>query len=238
MKMQAIGYARVSTEEQVKEGVSLDAQEERIRAYCKAKDWNLIEVIRDEGISAKNLKRQGIQSILSEVPKHNGRRRFDAVVVVKLDRLTRSVGDLAYLNKLFDANKVSFVSIQESVDTSTASGKLFHNIIASLSEWERGVISERTREALQYKRSTGQLAGGVPFGYRTNGDGKTLEPIREEQMVLKKIQSLRESSLSYQKIADRLNREGIPTKKERSKWFAMSVRSVLLHNREPKAVNV
>jgi DNA invertase Pin-like site-specific DNA recombinase len=100
------------------------------------------------------------------------------------------------------------------------------------------VISERTKEALQYKRSNGQLAGEVPFGYRTNGDGKTLEPIPKEQAVLKRIKSLKASSLSYQKIADRLNREGIPTKKGRSRWFAMSVRSVLLHNREPKAVNV
>jgi DNA invertase Pin-like site-specific DNA recombinase len=227
-EMKVIGYVRVSTEEQALSGVSLDAQEQRIRAYCHAKDWTLTEVVRDEGLSAKNLKRPGLQCILERVPRRNGKRGFDSIVVVKLDRFTRSVGDLAYLNKLFETNKVSFVSIQESVDTSTASGKLFHNIIASLSEWERGVISERTRDALHHKRSKGERAGEVPFGYQLSGDGKTLRPIQQEQEVLNTIRSLRNSSLSYWKIADHLNGHGIISKKG-GKWYPESVQSVLLH---------
>jgi DNA invertase Pin-like site-specific DNA recombinase len=225
--MKAIGYCRVSTEEQAANGVSLDCQEEKIRAYCKAKDWDLVEVIRDEGISAKNLKRPGLQCILEKVPKRNGNRGFDGLIVVKLDRLTRSVGDLAELNKLFEANKVAFVSIQESVDTSTASGKLFHNIIACLSEWERGVISERTRDALRHKRHNGQLAGETPYGFRVC-DGKTLEPIPEEQETLTRIKNMRGCSLSYRGIADQLNHEGVVTKKGNC-WYAESVRSVLQH---------
>jgi len=227
--MKVIGYVRVSTEEQALSGVSLDAQEQRIRAYCHAKDWTLTEVVRDEGLSAKNLKRSGLQCILERISKRNGKRSFDSIVVVKLDRLTRSVGDLAYLNKLFEANKLAFVSIQESVDTSSASGRLFHNIIACLSEWERGVISERTRDALRHKRSNGQLAGEVPFGYRIGEDGKTLEPIPEEQEILKMIKSMRESSLSFWKIANRLNVSGIATKKG-NKWYPASVQSVLEHS--------
>lgn len=227
--MKAIGYCRVSTDEQATNGVSLDAQEEKIRAYCVAKDWELADIVRDEGISAKNLNRSGLQSILTRVPKRNGNRGFDGIVVVKLDRLTRSVGDLAQLNKLFEAHKVDFVSIQESVDTSTASGRLFHNIIASLSEWERGIISERTKDALRYKRSNGRLAGEVPYGYRTKEDGDTLEPIPEEQRILKRIAFLRKTNLSYQKIADGLNRSGIATKKEK-RWCPAIVRSVLQHS--------
>jgi site-specific DNA recombinase len=225
--MKVVGYVRVSTDEQVSNGVSLDAQEEKIRAYCKAKDWDLVEIIRDEGISGKNLKRPGLQSILERVHKRNGKRGFDGLVVVKLDRLTRCVSDLGCLNKLFEANRMAFVSIQESVDTSTASGKLFHNIIACLSEWERGVISERTRDALRHKRSNGQRAGELPYGYALENDGKTLKPIPEEQETLKGIRTMRER-LSYAGIADRLNAEGIATKKG-SRWYAESVRSVLQH---------
>jgi site-specific DNA recombinase len=227
--VKVIGYCRVSTDEQASNGVSLDTQEEKMRAYCLAKDWELMDVIRDEGISAKNLKRPALQSILVRVSKRNGKRGFEGIVVCKLDRLTRSVGDLAYLNKLFEANRVALVSIQEAVDTSTASGRLFHNIIACLSEWERGVISERTRDALRHKRSNGCLAGEIPYGYSLKEDGETLEPIPEEQKILKKIRSLRGSSLSYWKIADRLNSSGVTTKKGK-KWYPATVQSVLQHS--------
>ena len=91
--MRAIGYARVSTDDQAQAGVSLDFQEEKIRAYCVAKDWDLVSLIRDEGQSAKDLKRPGMQRILEGVRK----KEFDVVVILKLDRLTRSVKDLGYL---------------------------------------------------------------------------------------------------------------------------------------------
>lgn len=225
--MRVIGYCRVSTEEQAANGVSLDAQEERIRAYCTAKELEFLDIIRDEGISAKNLNRPGLQSILAKVTKRN--RGFDGLIVCKLDRLTRSVGDLAYLNKLFEINKMVLVSIQESVDTSTASGRLFHNIIACLSEWERGVISERTRDALRHKRSNGFLAGGVPYGYRLRKDGKTLQEVPKELGTLKSIKRMRSRHLSYRKIANLLNAKGIPTKKGKL-WFGASVKSVLDHS--------
>jgi len=91
--MRAIGYVRVSTEDQAQGGVSLDSQEEKIRAYCAAKDWDLVRVVRDGGHSAKDLNRPGMQKILEECRK----KRFDVVVILKLDRLTRSVKDLGYL---------------------------------------------------------------------------------------------------------------------------------------------
>lgn len=227
--MKVVGYVRVSTEEQAINGVSLDAQEEKIRAYCQAKGWRLTEGIRDQGISAKNLNRDGLQSVLKQIPKRNGKRGFDALIVTKLDRLTRSVGDLAHLNRLFDLNKLSFVSIQESVDASTASGRLFHNIVVVLSEWERGVISERTQEALQHKRRHGKLAGELPYGFRLGKDRETLIPIEQEQATLRKIKKLMDSGVSFRKIADRLNQLGVPTKKGKL-WFGASVKSVLDHS--------
>jgi len=135
MTTRAIGYARVSTEDQAREGVSLDVQEARIRAYCEAKGWQLVSVVRDEGKSAKDLKRPDLQEILGALPKRQ--RCFDVLVVVKLDRLTRSVRDLGNLMDAFKRARVGFTSIQESVDKASASGELFFNLVASVSQWER-----------------------------------------------------------------------------------------------------
>ena len=99
MSTRAIGYVRVSTDDQAREGVSLDVQEARIGAYCEAKGWQLVSVVRDEGKSAKDLKRPGLQEILGALPKRQ--RPFDALVVVKLDRLTRSARDLGNLMEDF-----------------------------------------------------------------------------------------------------------------------------------------
>jgi site-specific DNA recombinase len=115
MNTRAIGYVRVSTDDQAREGVSLDVQEARIGAYCEAKGWQLVSVVRDEGKSAKDLKRPGLQQVLVALQKRQ--RCFDALVVVKLDRLTRSVRDLGNLMEAFKRARVGFTSIQESVDT-------------------------------------------------------------------------------------------------------------------------
>jgi site-specific DNA recombinase len=94
----AIGYIRVSTEDQAREGVSLDNQKSKITAYCQLKDLNLIEVIEDAGISAKNLKRPGVQKVITMARK----KQVDAVVVYKLDRIFRSTADALETTKLFD----------------------------------------------------------------------------------------------------------------------------------------
>ena len=129
MTTRVIGYVRVSTDDQAREGVSLDVQETRIRAYCEAKGWQLVSVVRDEGKSAKDLKRPGLQEILAALPKRG--RCFDVLVVVKLDRLTCSVRDLGNLTDAFKRARVGFTSIQESVDTASASGELFVKITRS-----------------------------------------------------------------------------------------------------------
>jgi site-specific DNA recombinase len=227
--MRVIGYIRVSTEEQASTGVSLDVQEEKIRAYCKAKDWELIDVISDPGISAKNLKRPGIQSMLTLLPKKVS-RGFDAIIVMKLDRLTRSVRDLSLLNDEFKKHGVTFVSIGESVDTSTAAGELFHNIVMSISQWERKAISERTKVAMQHKKHMGQRVGTIPYGYELSNDGYQLIPIEKEQLIIDSIKRYRFSGWSLFKIADTFNRIGVKSKTGK-KWYASTVRSVLEHTR-------
>ena len=139
--MRAVGYARVSTDDQAQNGVSLEAQEAKIQAYCVAKDWELVRIIRDEGCSAKDLNRSGIQQIIEGVKG----QLFDVVVTLKLDRLTRSVKDLGYLvEDVFNRHSVAFCSLQDNFDTSTANGRMVMNILATIAQWERDNFPHRS----------------------------------------------------------------------------------------------
>jgi DNA invertase Pin-like site-specific DNA recombinase len=227
--MKAIGYVRVSTEEQVREGVSLDAQKERIQGYCTAKGWELIEVVKDEGLSGKDTKRPGLQSILERCKKNGNKdhsRPFDVVIVVKLDRLTRSVRDAGTLSDYFQRNQIELTSIEESIDTSTAGGKLYWNIITAISQWEREAIGERTRAAMQHKKANGERVGTIPYGYQLKADGN-LEPIEAEQQTLKAVRQHRQKGWTLRKVAAWLNSKGIPTKAGNGgKWQPGTVWSV------------
>ena len=224
--IRALGYVRVSTEDQAREGVSLDVQAERIRAYCQAKAWTLVEIIRDEGRSARDLNRPGIARVLEFARRRNGARVVEVVVVLKLDRLTRSVKDLGTLMDEFRRLRFGFTSIQEAVDTTSATGELFFNIVASISQWERRVIGERTTAALCYRRAQGQRISRDPFGWRVNGDGRTLHPVPGELKAVALMTTWRAEGASLANIADKLNLAGIAPKRS-AKWFASSVRSVL-----------
>ncbi len=233
--MRVIGYVRVSTNEQAENGVSLAAQEQTIRAYCEGNDWKCIAVVRDDGHSAKDLKRPGLQQLLEEVPRKT--RRFAGIVVTKLDRLTRCMRDLVYLTDFTDKHQMALVSIQEAVDTGTATGKLFRAIVTSISEWERGVIGERTREALAYKRRNGERIGTIPYGFALAKDRKHLVPVPAEEKVLAQIAKARKRGKSYERIADDLNADCIPTKSG-GRWYPATVRSVWLTAQKRGAVQV
>ena len=220
-KKKAVGYIRVSTEEQAKEGISLDNQAASITAYCKAKEWDLTEIITDEGLSAKDLKREGVQKLIAMVKA----KKFDMLIVYRLDRLTRSIRDLGYLTQdLFDKHDVAFSSIRESFDTSTATGRLMLNLIGCIAQWERETIAERTRDGLRYKKSKLERYGPVPFGFEL--DGKDLRPNKDELTIVDRIRDLRHRlRFSYRAIANRLNAEGVRTRAGR-KWFASSIRVI------------
>jgi DNA invertase Pin-like site-specific DNA recombinase len=206
--MKAIGYVRVSTDQQADRGVSLEAQAEKVRAMAVVKDAELLDVIVDAGESAASLQRPGMARLLALVDS----RAVDVVIIAKLDRLTRSVADLAELLKRFKKHKVSLVSVADSLDTKSAAGRLVLNIMVSVSEWEREAIGERTRDAMRLKQTKGERVGTVPFGSRLAADGVHLEDDPAEQHSLARLRMLRAAGRSHRQIADRLNAEGLATR--------------------------
>ena len=135
----AIGYVRVSTVMQANEGVSLDAQKAKIKAYCEFNDLELVEIVVDAGKSAKNTDREGLQTCLEKLA--NG--EATELVVFKLDRLSRKVLDVLNLINAIEACGGSLHSISEKLDTSSALGKFFVNMTAALAQLESNQISER-----------------------------------------------------------------------------------------------
>jgi site-specific DNA recombinase len=192
-----IGYCRVSTEEQAASGLSLEAQRERIAAYCMARGWVLADVIVDAGASAATLERPGMEVVRRLMDE----RLVDAVVALKLDRLTRSVGDFHELLKASTRTGVAIVSVTENLDTTSATGKLMANILASMAEWERDVIRERTREALAVKRARGERTSH----HHRMGEG---ERAAEERDAIAIVRELVDAGMSLRAISGELAARG------------------------------
>jgi len=202
--VRTIGYVRVSTDRQAEQGVSLEAQEAKIRAMATVQGADLVEVIVDGGESAKSLNRPGLQRLLGLV----NAGKVEAVIVAKLDRLTRSVKDLCGLLELFEKRKVALISVAESLDTGSAAGRLVITIMGAVSQWEREAIGERTRDALNHKRGNGERIGNIAFGYQLAADGVHLEANPTEQAALVAIRKLRSSGHSLRAVAEALNQSG------------------------------
>ena len=206
----AVGYIRVSTDQQADHGVSLDAQKAKLEAYCGLYDITLVDIIVDAGVSAKTLQRPGLQKALGMLRKGQA----NALLVTKLDRLTRSVKDLGTLVEQYFDDKCSLLSVADQIDTRTAAGRLVLNVLGSVAQWEREAIGERTSEALAHKRTKGEKTGGdVPYGYCLAEDGKTLVPDEAEQKLLAAIRDARSRGLSQRGVVAELTRQGFTTRK-------------------------
>lgn len=203
---EVIGYVRVSTEEQGATGLGLDDQRQTIALEAERRGWS-VRFIADEGHSAGSLSRPGISRALEDL--RTGRAR--TLVVAKLDRLSRSLLDFATIMR--DAQKQGWelVVLDLAIDTSVPSGALMANVMASFAEYERALISHRTKAALaQLKRR------GVRLG----------RPRQTEDAVLDRIASDRSSGMSLRQIADGLTRDGVATTRG-GKWHASTVSAAL-----------
>src|ERR1700720_2743354 len=203
--MKTLGYVRVSTDKQAERGISLEAQAEKIRAVALVQSAELSEIIVESGESAKSLNRPGMARLLAMV--EGG--QVKAVIVAKLDRLTRSVKDLCELLERFERRGVALISVAESLDTSSAAGRLVLNIMTAVSQWEREAIGERTRDALQHKRRQSERVGNIAFGYRLSADLRHLEPDPTERAALEAIRDLRRQGHTLRGIAAILKSRGL-----------------------------
>lgn len=226
MTTKAIGYIRVSTDEQAKEGVSLGAQAEKLRAYAGLYDIELVDIIEDAGVSAKSLKRPGLQAALERL----GKDGVNALLIHKLDRLTRSVSDLGRLLDTYfgdSRRRFELLSVTDQIDTRSAAGRLTLNVLMSVSQWEREAISERTRDGLRYMRQQRRVYNHEPLGFRAV-EGH-LTPADEEQVIVADIFELRRQGNSLRSIAETLNERGI-TGKRGGVFYASTVRAILAND--------
>ena len=207
-RTRTVAYIRVSTDKQAEHGVSLDAQRAKLEAYAALYDLDLVAIEVDSGLSASTLDRPGLQSALAMLRT----RKADALLVVKLDRLTRSVRDLGDLvDRYFGAGKAaSLLSVGDQIDTRTAAGRMVLNLLTTVAQWEREATAERTAAAMAHKAAAGEYTGGqVAYGYTVAADGVRLVADDAEQAVLSQVRELRAAGLSLRAVAVELDKRGV-----------------------------
>jgi DNA invertase Pin-like site-specific DNA recombinase len=220
MKTTAIGYVRVSTEDQAENGVSLAAQRERIAAWCDANGYELAAVHVDAGISGKRAdNRPGLQAAVDAACAGKA-----ALVVYGLSRLARSVRDTLDLADRLDRSGADLVSLSERIDSTTAAGKMVFRMLAVLAEFERDLTAERTRAALAHKRANGEAYGETPFGYVRAGDRLEADP--DAQLAVALVLDLRGRGWTFRAIARELEAREIPTAKGGSRWDPKTVQRI------------
>ncbi|MBL9043385.1 MAG: recombinase family protein [Myxococcales bacterium] len=226
----------MSTQEQASEGVSLDAQRDRLTAYCKMNGIKLIDIKADEGISGSTLERPGLQAALQMLR----RGRANTLLVAKLDRLSRSLRDVcALVEDFFSDERYHLLSLCGMVNTHSAAGRMVLMNLANYNQFEREVISERTRDALRHIMAQGVRLGPAPYGYEfshnTDDHGRRLlVPLADEQEVLRKIRDMRANGMKLHQIARRLNEMGIPARRD-GRWRAQRL-SILLRRQGTEQV--
>lgn len=208
MKKKAIGYVRVSTDKQVEEGISLDAQIAKIEQWASLNDYELIQIYSDEGITGASLnKRDGIQQALKYIKKGM------AFICYSLSRISRDTVDTIQISRTIEQAGADLVSLSEKIDTTGASGKMIFNMLAVLNQFERDQTAERTKLAMQFKKSKNHAYSPTPYGYDRIDDSLIINV--EESLVIMRIRELSKEGLGLSAIAKILNDENIPTKKNK-----------------------
>lgn len=203
----AIGYVRVSTEEQARSALGLEAQERAIRLAAEQRGWELVGVITDAGISGSKKDRPGLQSALQRMR----RKEAQFLVVAKLDRLSRSIRDGADVIDQASRQGWALVDLGSGVDMSTPAGEMVAGVLLSAAQYERRLIGVRTKEGLASAKSRGMALG---------------KPTTYPDELLVRIHDMHRDGLSLRQIAEALSAARVTTAKGGS-WYASSVRSVL-----------
>jgi DNA invertase Pin-like site-specific DNA recombinase len=211
---QAALYLRVSTSEQADHGVSLEAQEAKLRAYCELRGLDVAAVVIDAGVSAGKplASREGGKRVLDLVQ----RKQVQAVVAYKLDRLFRNCADCLMTTEQWDKKSVALHLVDlggQTLDTSSAMGRFFLTVMAGAAELERGLVIERTTAAMAHKKAIGQRVGDIPYGYELADDGITLLPHEGEQALIDAVREARRRGLAQRAIVAELTRQGFTTRK-------------------------
>jgi len=219
-------YVRVSTEEQAQEGYSIRAQEQKLKDYARIKEWAIYKIYKDEGISGKNITaRPAINEMIDDIKKGYVKN----VLIFKIDRLTRSTADLLYLINLFHEQDCAFNSLNESIDTHSATGRMFIKIIGIFAEFERENIAERITLGFERKAREGHSTSSrsTSYGYdRKNGENIQTINKDEAEIVKEIFDMFVNKHMSYANIKNNLNNRNIPTK-ENSTWDARTIISLL-----------
>lgn len=221
-RKRVIIYARVSTAEQGDSGISLDAQVGRCRQYAKLYDLHVEQTCREVG-SGKDLNRYSLRSSLDCIRAGEA----DGLLIAKLDRLSRSVGDWdGLIRDYFGPDGcATLYSVSDQIDTSSASGRLVLHVLMAVSQWEREAIGERTREALAEKKRRGERVGRIPFGYRL-AEGSVLVEDAEQQAWIREMRGWRDGGASFGQVAEWMNERAVRTNSG-GIWHGSSVRAVL-----------
>lgn len=219
--MRIIAYCRASTEDQQ---ITLEAQKAKLDAYAALYELVIVDTIV-EAESAKSLNRPGLERALALLRAGEA----DGLAVVKLDRLTRNVADWQELIDGYFGERAGkqLFSVQDSIDTRTAAGRLVLNVLLSVAQWEREAIGERTRDALRHKISRGERVGSIRFGFDLADDGRRLIPNQLEQDAIELMQRLRQAGRSLREIAAELTRQGVATKEGKGSWKHSAVSYIL-----------
>jgi len=220
-KSKAAIYTRVSTEDQAKEGFSLDAQLDKLRSYCKARDWEISGEYVDDGYSGRYIKhRPAYKKMMDEI------ENWDTLLVIKMDRIHRNSKNFMLMMEDLKKKNKEFVSMTESLDTSTAMGRFVMDIIQRIAQLESEQIGERVYIGMEQKARVngGVLGFNIPYGYDYINNNLRIN--KEESEFVKKIFNLYLEDNSMKKISDVLNDSNVPTKNNK-KWASQTISTIL-----------
>lgn len=220
--MKAFGYVRVSTAGQAEDGVSLEAQEARIKDWCALYGHELVSIHREVFSGGRADNRPVLQTCLTQTCKSKA-----VLVVYSLSRLARSTKDAILISERLDKAGADLASLSENIDTTSAAGKMMFRMLAVLAEFERDQIKERTSAALQHKRCKGERVGNLPYGFRVSADGVHLEEDPTEQETVNLIRSLRASGLSLRAIRDKLECRGVRNRSGNPVWVLNTLGAIV-----------